>query len=65
MEQLEIIKDYENWKSLQNLRNELSHDYEENGDELSDKLDLLYEKISSLEKYLFDIIKYAEKRGWT
>lgn len=65
LEQLEIIEDYEKWKSLRNLRNELSHEYEENEEEVADKLNLFFEKIRDLEKYLLDISKSAKERGWS
>ena len=29
LEQLEIISDYEEWKELKNLRNDIAHEYEE------------------------------------
>jgi len=59
LEQLEIIKDYDKWKFLRDLRNELAHEYEEN--KMADKLNLLFEKKSELEKYFLDIKTYADR----
>jgi hypothetical protein len=59
LEQLEIIKDYDKWKFFRDLRNELAHEYEEN--EMADKLNLLFEKKSELEKYFLDIKTYADR----
>lgn len=59
LEQLEIINDYDKWKFFRDLRNELAHEYEEN--EMADKLNLLFEKKSELEKYFLDIKTYADR----
>ncbi|MFZ6032417.1 MAG: HepT-like ribonuclease domain-containing protein [Melioribacter sp.] len=62
LEQLEIISDYERWKSLRELRNELSHEYGENDNESAEKINLLFEKIPDLKNYLDEIMKYLNKR---
>jgi len=62
LEQLEIIENYEIWKDLRDLRNELAHEYEEDENETAEKLNTLFEKKSDLEKYLNDIHNYLEKR---
>ena len=62
LEQLEIIEDYESWKDLRDLRNELAHEYEEDENETAEKLNMLVDKKSSLEKFLNDIRNYLEKR---
>ncbi|MBU0560985.1 MAG: hypothetical protein KKG93_15630 [Bacteroidetes bacterium] len=62
LEQLEIIENYEIWKDLRDLRNELAHEYEENENETAEKLNTLFEKKSDLEKYLNDIRNYLSKR---
>lgn len=64
LEQLEIIEDYERWKDLRDLRNELAHEYEEDENETAEKLNILIEKKSGLEKYLINIRNYLEKRGF-
>jgi len=45
LEQLEIINDYDKWKSLRDLRNELAHEYDKNDSETVEKLNLLFRKI--------------------
>ncbi|PJA96619.1 MAG: toxin-antitoxin system antitoxin subunit [Ignavibacteriales bacterium CG_4_9_14_3_um_filter_34_10] len=61
LEQLEIIKDYDKWKLLRDLRNELAHEYEEDESEMAEKLNLLFEKKTDLEKYFLDIKIYTDK----
>lgn len=63
LEQLEIIENYEIWKDLRDLRNELAHEYEEDENETAEKLNTLFERKSDLEKYFNDIHNYLEKRG--
>ena len=58
LEQLEIIRDYEVWKELKNLRNDIAHEYEEDEHEAAEKLNLLFEKKKLQEKYLNDILAY-------
>jgi hypothetical protein len=62
LEQLEIIENYDIWKDLRDLRNELAHEYEEDEKETAEKLNTLFEKKANLEKYLNDIHNYLEKR---
>lgn len=64
LEQLEIINDYESWKELKDLRNDIAHEYEEEEDEAAEKLNLLFEKKSQLERYLNDIVTYLVKKGF-
>ena len=63
LEQLEIITDYEEWKELKNLRNDIAHEYEEDKNEAAEKLNLLFAKKIRLEKYLSDILSYLTKKG--
>jgi len=64
LEQLEIISDYEDWKELKNLRNVIAHEYEEDEIEAAEKLNLLFEKKTHLEKYLNDVLSYLTKKGF-
>lgn len=64
LEQLEIIENYETWKDLRDLRNELAHEYEEDENETAEKLNTLFEKKANLEKYLNNIQMYLEKRDF-
>jgi len=63
LEQLEVIKDYDTWKDLRDLRNELAHEYEEDEVKLAESLNLLFVKKSELEQYLNNILSYLAKRG--
>ncbi|MEW6557779.1 MAG: hypothetical protein AB1349_10550 [Elusimicrobiota bacterium] len=60
---MEIIEDYNLWKELRDLRNELSHDYEEDNTETSEKLNLLFDRKKELEKYLNDILDYLSQKN--
>jgi len=62
LEQLEIIENYEIWKNLRDLRNELAHEYEEDENETAERINTLFEKKYDLEKYLNDIRNYLAKR---
>lgn len=62
LEQLGIIEDYEKWKELRELRNELAHEYEEDLTETADKLNALIKRKSNLENYLKAITDYLEER---
>ncbi len=64
LEQLEIISDYDEWKELKNLRNDIAHEYEEDETEAAEKLNLLFNKKTKLEKYLNDIVLYLTKNGF-
>jgi Cthe_2314-like HEPN len=64
LEQLEIISNYEEWNELKNLRNDIAHEYEENENEAAEKLNLLFDKKTQLEKYLIDIVSYLTKKGF-
>jgi hypothetical protein len=44
LEQPEIINDYDEWKELKNLRNDIAHEYEEDENEAAEKLNLLFRK---------------------
>lgn len=63
IEQLEIISDYDAWKALRELRNELAHDYGNDDDELAEKLYLLFNKKFDLERYFNDVLKWLDKNG--
>jgi hypothetical protein len=64
LEQLEIISSYENWKELRELRNNLSHEYEEDENEAAEKLNLLFDRKDKLEKYYIDILTSLKRRGY-
>ncbi len=62
LEQLGIIEDYEKWKELRELRNELAHEHEEDLTETAEKLNSLIKRKSDLENFLNSILKYLRAR---
>lgn len=62
LEQLEIIKDYESWKELREVRNEFAHDYEEEPAESAEKLNILLYKKGQLEKNFNNIVEFLSKK---
>ena len=62
LEQLGIIEDYEKWKELRELRNELAHEYEEDLNETAEKLNSLIKRKKDLTDFLNNILQYLEKR---
>jgi len=62
LEQLEIIEDYDTWKELRDIRNELVHEYEEDAVKNSEMLNLLLDGKFKLAKYFDDIIKYVNEK---
>lgn len=64
LEQLNIISDYDKWKELRILRNEIAHDYVEDDAETAARLNALLQKKKLLEKYLSDIITFLNNRGF-
>lgn len=61
-EQLGIIQNYDSWKEMRELRNELTHEYEEEDNDTAEKLNLLIDKLSEAEKYLNDIRTFLKNR---
>ena len=64
LEQLEIIENYDNWKELRILRNELAHEYEEDAILAAEKINILLSKKDQLDKYLNDILTYLSNKGF-
>ena len=63
LEQLEIVENYESWKELRDIRNDLAYEYEENESEASEKINALFNKKTILEKYFNDIVNYLKDKG--
>lgn len=64
LEQLGVTDDYEQWSELRTIRNEISHEYDENKDELAEKLNKITGSKNILEQYLNDVLSYLKARGW-
>lgn len=62
LEQLGIIEDYEKWKELRELRNELAHEYEEDLNETAEKLNSLIKRKKDLVDFFNKILQYLEER---
>ena len=58
LEQLEIVHNYDKWVELRLVRNELSHEYDDEPDANADKLNRIFNLKNDLGKYLEDIKKY-------
>ena len=61
LEQLEIVENYLLWQELRIIRNEASHEYGDNNQELAEKLTMLFNAKDSLKNYLEKVIEYLEK----
>lgn len=64
LEQLEVIENYQNWKELRDIRNELAHEYEDNETDAANKLNLLFNKKDHLIKYLDNIMNFLKRKGY-
>lgn len=62
LEKLGVIEDYDRWKELRELRNELAHEYEEELNETADKLNTLIKRKTDLQDYYEKIIQYLKER---
>ncbi len=58
LEQLNIIEDYDKWLELRIVRNELSHDYEDDPNLNSTEINKIFELKDSLISYFVDVKKY-------
>ena len=63
LEQLGIIEDYDLWKELRIIRNEIAHEYDENKQELIEKVNKIINSKMKLEKYLEDVVAYLKSRN--
>jgi len=63
LEQLGFVKDYEMWQELRELRNELSHEYEEDSKETAEKINSLLKRKPDLEVYFKLIVELLNKKN--
>jgi len=61
LEQLEIVKNYDNWIQLRIIRNELSHDYEDDPETNSIKINEIFSKKDELIKYYLGLKNYLSR----
>ncbi len=61
LEQIGVIKDFDKWNSLRELRNELAHEYADEISENVNKLNTIYKMDKALIKYFNQIEKYYYK----
>ncbi len=62
LEQLEIIDDYDKWLELRVVRNELSHEYEDNPEENTSELNKILNMKDDLLNYFYSIEKFVLKK---
>lgn len=58
LEQLKIISDYDKWLELRVVRNELSHEYEDDPEENTAKINRIFELKDDLVSYYVNIKNY-------
>jgi hypothetical protein len=63
LEQLGVVENYDEWNRLRIVRNEISHEYDENKNELAEKMNSLLDSKESLETYLYDVFIFLKSRG--
>jgi len=63
MEKLQLIDSANEWKELRDDRNELSHNYEDEPEEMSEIINKLYDKRLVLRRYLFWNKKLLSKKN--
>ncbi len=62
MEKREILKSFEDWKELRDIRNLFSHDYPETDEEKAEALNAAYSGTLKLLETLEKVIDYMEKK---
>lgn len=60
LEQLEIIENYDQWMELREIRNELTHEYEDEPKENADKINKIYLLKDKLASYYLNVEKYIK-----
>lgn len=60
---LNIIKDYDKWLELRIVRNELSHEYEDDPVQNSTEINKVFELKNSLISYVDDVVNYFKTKN--
>jgi uncharacterized protein with HEPN domain len=64
LEQIGVIQNYEEWNTLRIMRNDITHEYDENPYELAAKINGILNSKEKLESYLDEVKNYLNKRDW-
>ena len=63
LEKLEILDSKDDWLELRKIRDDLSHDYDDNPEEMASAINYIYEKKDTLESIYLKVTKfYNEKK---
>jgi len=62
LEKLQILEDKNDWQTLRIIRNNLAHEYDDNSEEMSSAINLIYEKKELIEKIYLKIVDYYQKK---
>ena len=62
LEKLNIISSAEEWVRLRNLRNEFTHEYEDNLEENSKLISSLFHEVKAIYKLFINVKQYIEKK---
>ena len=61
MEKLNILQSVEEWRKLRDIRNELSHNYDDEPEEMSISINKIYNQRETIEKIYIKIVDYYQK----
>ena len=61
LDMLEIVSDYDKWLTLRQIRNEVSHEYDDSAEKIALKINNIYQKKDALLKYYDGVMEYVLK----
>ncbi len=59
LEKLELISDTNTWIELRNIRNSLTHEYEDDSEEISYLINKIYDKRETLKSFFYQIDQFV------
>jgi len=62
LEKLEILDSKDDWLELRKIRNDLSHNYDDNPAEMASAINYIYEKKDTLESIYLKVKKYYQEK---
>ena len=62
LEKLEILDSKDDWFELRKIRNDLSHNYDDNPAEMASAINYIYEKKDTLESIYLKVKKYYQEK---